>query len=570
MHYLQNKLRRLTARSGPALAMAAALCAGSPIHAQDAGAVHDALNGLLADVQHPLLKGTPIARERETVSAVYARQGYRFLWSGAGRVSRPAAGLLQTMRSAQIYGLRSTDYAVDALIGQADALAQQSTPDPRRWAAFDLALSSAAARFLTHLHSGRVQPRAAGFDLRQPRPPLAMETLLPKLAATNDVGKALAAVEPQFYHYRLLKEWLLRYRSLEADAALTRLPAFPGRSIEPGSTYTGAPALRRLLVALGDLSAANAHALAASDKLDPALVEAVARFQQRHGLDADGVLGRKTFAALTTPLSLRVRQIELTLERWRWLPEFTTPPIIVNIPQFHLYAFRSTQDRVADMLQMPVIVGQTYPRTRTPVFVGELKYVVFRPYWDVPRSILLRELLPEIRTRPGYLEKNNFEIVRGQGDDARPVEPTAQALAALEAGRLRLRQRPGPENALGLIKFMLPNEYNVYLHGTPARELFKKSQRTFSHGCIRVSDPPALAAHVLRDEPGEWIPEKIEAAMNGAPAQRVYLSHPITVLVLYGTALATEAGQIMFFDDIYGHDRRLAALLGPAETRERS
>lgn len=213
------------------------------------------------------------------------------------------------------------------------------------------------------------------------------------------------------------------------------------------------------------------------------------------------------------------------------------------------------------MLQMDVIVGQTFARMRTPIFAADMTYVVFRPYWDVPYSIMSRELLPEARAKPGYFASQNLEIVRGAGDDARPVAVTPESLAALAAGELRLRQRPGPDNALGLVKFMLPNRYNVYLHSTPAIDLFNEPRRAFSHGCIRVSDPVALAEHVLRNTPGDWTPEKIRAAMNGTRTLRVNLSEAIPVMILYATAVATQSGEIYFFEDLYEHDAHLEALL---------
>ena len=265
----------------------------------------------------------------------------------------------------------------------------------------------------------------------------------------------------------------------------------------------------------------------------------------------------------TVPYGKRIRQIELTLERWRWLPAFDTPPIIVNIPQFRLFAFQTVQDRKADILQMDVIVGRTFPRLRTPVFAADLRYVMFRPYWDVPYSITQKEMLADIRSKPGFLAKQHLELVDGSGDSAPVVAASPQNLERLAAGKLRLRQQPGADNALGLIKFMLPNQYNVYLHSTPAHRLFAQSRRAFSHGCIRVSDPVALAEHVLRNAPGEWTAQSITEAMNGtAVSQRVNLKTPIRVLILYGTALATEDGSVLFFDDIYGHDRRLETLLG--------
>jgi murein L,D-transpeptidase YcbB/YkuD len=265
---------------------------------------------------------------------------------------------------------------------------------------------------------------------------------------------------------------------------------------------------------------------------------------------------------LTTPLAQRVRQIDLTLERWRWLPPFQTPPIIVNIPQFRLFAFRTTEDRFADILQMDVIVGKTFPRMQTPVFESNMTYVVIRPYWDVPRSITVNEMLPKIRANPGYLAAQRLQLVSGQSDSSPAVAPTPENIEALAAGRLRLRQMPGEDNALGLIKFMFPNNYNVYLHSTPAHRLFKESVRAFSHGCIRVSDPLALATEVLKNAPGDWTRETIAAAMNGDKTIRVNLTQPVNVLILYGTALATEAGPILFFDDIYGYDKKLEQQLG--------
>jgi L,D-transpeptidase YcbB len=207
-------------------------------------------------------------------------------------------------------------------------------------------------------------------------------------------------------------------------------------------------------------------------------------------------------------------------------------------------------------------VGQTYPGKRTPVFLGELKRVVFRPYWDIPRSITLHEVLPGLRRHPDYLQRNHMELVQGEGDDGAIIAPSAEAIAQLAAGRLRVRQQPGDDNALGLVKFLFPNAHNVYMHSTPAHQLFSASRRTFSHGCIRVADPVALAAYVLKNASTPWDTSRIEAAMHGTSTLRVDLIEPIQVMILYGTVMATEAGPVQFFDDIYDHDRQLAALLG--------
>jgi murein L,D-transpeptidase YcbB/YkuD len=428
---------------------------------------------LLAERGSVLLPGTAIPGEREQLRAAYAAHAQLPFWSAEGTPTPAAEALLRALASAPLdYGMPGASYG-------RDAIAALLAATPLDGARLDLALSSAALRLLQDLHFGRIAPRSVGFDLDERRAPLVAAELLPLLARLEEQAKVFAALEPQFGHYQLLKAALPRYRALAAQPQLTALPAMRGASVRSGEDYAGAPALRTLLLALGDLDAEAAGQEGTT--FDAALAAGLQRFQERHGLDADGALGRRTLAALTTPLAQRLRQIELTLERWRWLPEFRTPPIIVNIPQFRMFVFGSTQDRAADILQIPVIVGKAYPKTQTPVFVGDMRYVVIRPYWDVPASILRAEMLPALARNPNYFERNRLEIVSGAGDDARPVPQTEQNVAALARGALRLRQRPGADNALGLIKFMLPNGYNVYLHSTPAQELFQRSQRAFSH-----------------------------------------------------------------------------------------
>jgi len=498
----------------------------------------------------------------QALRSSYAQRANAPLWSRDGHATAQAQALVRELQRADTYGLQREDYAGDAIAQLAEKSSGTAVAEAGRWARFDVQLSAAALRFMSDLHYGRVKPASAGFNLQEMHQPLDLGASLTALAGTTDVGQAIAAIEPPFHHYALLKGALTKYLDLAQHPELKNLPAIGG-SLKPGDAYAGAPALRRLLVTLGDLPAGSAAA-AEDTTFSPELSDGVRAFQQRHGIAPDGVLGKGTFAVLTTPFSKRVRQIDLTLERWRWLPPFETPPIIVNIPQFRLFAFRTTEDRVADLLQMDVIVGKTYPRTQTPVFESDMRYVVFRPYWDIPPSILRNEMLPKIRANPGYLAAQRLQIVNGQGDNSPVVPPSPAAIEGLAAGKLRLRQMPGEDNALGLVKFMFPNTYNVYLHSTPAHRLFKESVRAFSHGCIRVSDPLALATYVMRDEPGGWTREKIDATMSGSTTVRVNLEHPIRVLILYGTALATEAGPILFFDDLYGLDRKLEHQLGLA------
>jgi len=484
------------------------------------------------------------------------------LWISGGQPTPQAIALLAQLASAADHGLDPSDYQADNLAASVERLRHAQIASQSELEPLDAALTGAALSYAHDLHFGRIDARTAGFAIGPPRPPLDSAATLSRLAGSGDAAADFAALEPPFVHYRLLESALHRYHELALQPGLTQLPQLPHRTLQLGERYQGAPALRRLLAAVGDLAAADALVPPGEDEImDTALMQGIVRFQGRHGLAMDGLLSRKTFQALTVPLAARAHSIELTLERWRWLPPFTAPPIIVNIPQFQLFAFRSTTDRAADIVQMPVIVGQSFRDKRTPVFVSDLRYVVFRPYWDVPASIVRREMLAPMRADPGFLERNKLEIVRGGGDDATPVTADAASIDALAAGQLRLRQRPGPDNALGLVKFVMPNDYGVYLHSTPARLLFGKARRDFSHGCIRVSDPLSLAVHVLRSNSGAWSADAVNAAMQGADAQRIKLDAPVPVMVLYATALATEAGPVLFFDDIYGYDRRLDAML---------
>lgn len=533
-----------------------------PLRADTSGssdAPSAALGAALQELDTNALPGVVARSEAALVRSIYQRIDPTPLWSNRGQLSPQAHELLEILHGADTWGLLPTDYDVDRLT--ATAAKMGSRPPQTDLARFDVGLTQAAVRFISHLHYGRIDPRAAGFELTAPRNDLDIAAAVATLAAALSVGEDIARVEPHFYHYSLLKTALSHYRLLAANPTLTQLPAVGKRTLHEGDYYPGAPVLRKLLVAEADLSTVDGELTYADPVLDAALVAALKKFQERHGLSPDGDLGPGTFAALTTPMAQRVRQIELTLERWRWLPTFDTPPIVVNIPEFRLFAFDTTADRVASILQMPVIVGQTYPSKRTPIFVGDLKYVVFRPYWDIPRSITVHEMLPKIRADSKYLLRNQLEIVRGERDDAAVLQPTPDIVAALAAGALRLRQRPGDDNALGLIKFLFPNTHNVYMHSTPAHQLFEAPRRAFSHGCIRLSDPAALAAYALRNAATEWDRAQIDTAMHATKSLRVELRKPIRVMILYGTAMATEAGPVQFFDDIYGHDRKLEALL---------
>ena len=291
------------------------------------------------------------------------------------------------------------------------------------------------------------------------------------------------------------------------------------------------------------------------------VVDGVRRFQSRHGLAADGVIGTATLKALHVPLSQRVRHIELALERLRWLPDLNdTRFVAVNIPMFTLWAWDSERPGGMPAVGMHAIVGRAMSH-KTPVFVADMRSIVFRPYWNVPLSIVRGEILPRLLREPDYLQRENIEIVSRAGESDASARPTQENIERLRQGRLLLRQRPGPANALGLIKFVFPNASDVYMHDTPAQELFSRTRRDFSHGCVRIEDPVTLAEWALQGQP-EWTRERILSTMHGSTTLSVNLTEPVPVILFYVTAaFMPQDASIHFAEDIYAHDRVLDAAL---------
>jgi murein L,D-transpeptidase YcbB/YkuD len=476
-----------------------------------------------------------------------------------GQPGASAQHALRLLADAGSDGLVPEDYGAAALAERALRLPGDSG-GPLLASAFEHDLGVAMQRFLRDLHLGRVEPRTLGFRVARAAGAGSEEpdfSLLLRSAITEQrLPQLVADLRPRLRQYGKLREALARYRALAAAGLTGRLPMQV--PVKPGDLYGGAGALQALLIGLGDLPV---DAPPAGDRYDTTLAEGVGRFQVRHGLTADGVIGRGTLAALNVPLERRVQQLEQALERLRWLPADLGEKafIGINIPLFRLWAWDPTMpDRTP--VSMAVVVGRAL-NTQTPVVAEDLRYLIFQPYWNVPRSILRNELLPALRRDPGYLQRTDMEIVRGQSDDAQPVAATAENLALLEQGQLRLRQRPGPKNSLGRVKFIFPNDENVYLHDTPARSLFGRARRDFSHGCVRLEDPAALAQWVLRDQP-DWTRERIEAAMEGKTSMRVDLARPLPVVLFYMTAMVMPSDPALHFaDDIYGHDARLARAL---------
>jgi L,D-transpeptidase YcbB len=372
-------------------------------------------------------------------------------------------------------------------------------------------------------------------------------------------------------YYRLMNA-LAAYRSLAAAGEPPKVPDLPARvqKITPGRPWEGAAPLAARLRTVGDLPAdASLPAPAAGVPVyDGALVEAVKRFQDRHALESDGVIGAATITALNVTLTSRVRQIELALERERWLPDLVSQPyLLVNVPLFRMWALDPAVS--GEPLRMKVVVGKAVGHA-TPIFISEMAYITFRPYWNPPPSILRAELVPRARREPGYLASEDMEIIEAGTRSGTALPATPANLDAVLAGKLVLRQRPGPRNSLGPAAFIFPNDENVYMHGTPAKQLFSRARRDFSHGCIRVEDPVALAEWLLRDD-RSWTRERMLAAMNGAAPTQANLKRKLTVLIFYDTVYVDSEGVVHFAEDYYGHDAKLLAALahGPPYPRIR-
>jgi murein L,D-transpeptidase YcbB/YkuD len=513
---------------------------------------------VIESAYHPELTWPQIPDVAPTLREIYAAEPDGLFWFAGTSPSPGLANVVKGLATADEQGLSRADYDADRLQERWRTLQSARDVAPAQRALFDLAVTVSALRLLSAVHVGRVDPATLSWGYDIAPKPLDRVDALRQMRQDGDLARALRALEPPFAHYGRAKRTLAHYRAASERGEPAPVPPLPAgrKKIEPGQAWAGVPQLAARLRVLGDL--AGDAALPAADAYAGPIPEAVKSFQRRHGLEADGVIGAGTIAAINTTLAHRVRQIELAMERMRWLPEMRDrPTVFVNVPLFRLWA--SDPKTGAEPLRMNVVVGKSLDH-KTPIFIDRMEYVIFRPYWNPPYSITVKEIVPHARRDAAYLDRQDMEIVASGGDDAPPLPATPENLSHVLAGRLYVRQKPGPKNSLGLAKFIFPNSANVYMHGTPAQQLFSRARRDFSHGCIRLEDPARLAEWVLRDQP-EWTRQRIDAAMQGARPTRVNLKEPLTVILFYDTVHVNSEGVVFFVDDIYGHDSRLDAAL---------
>jgi len=470
-------------------------------------------------------------------------------WTDRAMVER----LLDGVRGAASHGLDPNDYHLQAIESRI-AAGQWQSSDPVAHAELELLLTDSLARLAFTLHFGKLDPEQLDpvWNLSREWNGADPVGLFEQTLRSGRIREFLEAAPPQYPFYGRLREALARYRAIEAAGGWPAVPE--GGGLKPGASDPRVPALRTRLEIEGDLAPRE---VADSTLFDAEVEAAVRRFQERTGLESDGVLGKRTMAELNVPVGRRIEQLRASLERARWVfRDVEEDLLLVDIAGFKLHLFREGEEIWVSRVQ----VGKPY--TSTPIFKAAMTHLVFNPTWTVPPGILNKEVLPAARRDPSYLGAHNMSVVRSDGS---VVDPSTVDWS----GRFpySIRQEPGPKNSLGRVKFMFPNEYFVYLHDTPSKQLFDRADRAFSHGCIRVADPLRLAELVLAGTEG-WNRAVIDRVVASQQTTTVFLKKHLTVMLLYWTAEVTRLGTVLFSEDIYERDGAvIAGLNHPFEYR---
>jgi murein L,D-transpeptidase YcbB/YkuD len=482
----------------------------------------------------------------------YQLRGFSPAWCSDKGLLPQAESLITEIEGANNEGLRPDDYHLNNILSLIKKIENQqaldNTVNPELWADLDLLLTDAFMLYASHLFAGRVNPETVHADWTVSIPTADLANILQSALNMNQIKKALIDFRPNHPGYSGLKTYLAHYRNIAK--MFHEVPLLDGTRLQKGDRGTSVGNLHERLIILGDLYADNNDRV---DIFDESTEEAVLRYQKRHGLIQDGVVGPRTLEMLNTSLQKRIRQIELNMERWRWVPRnIGNRYLIVNIADFKLWVTENHR-RVLDMR---VVVGRPY--RRTPVFSAKMTFMVINPYWNIPQRLAIRDVLPKIQKNIHYIEQQNIKVFKDWRENSAEIDPETIAWNKIEPRNFtyKLRQEPGPKNVLGRMKFIFPNKFAVYLHDTPKRSLFNKNNRDFSSGCIRVEEPIILAVYLLQDDPS-WTRERLMQAIENKTPQIVGLKRPITVHLQYWTAWVDDTGKLNFRHDIYDRDRPL-------------
>jgi len=511
------------------------ICLG-PAHALDATAEQiRTYSEAILDGSNRTIGGQQIAATT-VLPAFYAARDFAPVWSDPMRFNE----LLDLLKSAETHGLNPDDYYYSTLAGWPD------DPVPVRLAARDVLATEALIRYGYHLHFGKIDAASLDPDWNLTRRLQNVEPVkvLEQAVAAPDLEKFLKnQLEPDVSFYTQLRAALARYRGFAAAGGWPAMPEGP--TLRPGDSDPRVPALRRRLSVTDPVLAQKSTD---TRLYDSDLEAGIKRFQARHGLDADGIVGERTVAAMNVPVEARIDQIRANLERTRWVfRDLESRFLVVNIAGFEAYLIEDGKAAWRSRVQVGI------PYRKTPVFKKKMTYLVLGPSWTVPPTILREDIVPKIKQDPGYLARKDMVLL---DRDGKLVDVSDLDMNAVSADNFpyTVRQEPGPKNALGRIKFMFPNKHFVYLHDTPSQSLFNRAERTTSSGCIRVEKPLSLAAELLYDQPG-WSEPEIEARIGQASNETVTLTDPIMVFLMYWTSVPGEDGEVNFFNDVYSRDQ---------------
>lgn len=475
-------------------------------------------------------------------------------WIGKNGHLPIADSLIALIRESVFDGLNPSDYHLSAIESLQKELLKypgksKDSAITSKWADFEILLSDAFLTCALHQYAGRIHTQKYNTQWKDQVTSVNATDSLRYAVKESRIRETLNKFSCILPQYTKLKELLRGYIGINKTGGWTLLPQDPKLKIKDKNEKI--VALRKRLGVSGELPQGNSDSL-----FDNTLEEAVKEFQRRHGLKNDGVVGTSTLKELNVPVERRIKQIALNMEKWRWFPRTQEPYILVNTAGFTLDVMESNES----IMNMKIVAGM-YSH-RTPVIKADMTYLILNPWWEIPMSIARREMLPEMQKDTSYFTKSNINIYRSWKSDAKPVPVDSIAWDKLDSSNFnyRLRQTPGPWNAMGQIKFMLPNKYNIYLHDTPNKELFSKKARTYSHGCIRIEHPVELASYLLRSDTS-WTKNKLEMAIDSKNEQTIVLPNSFKVYVCYYTVWVDKRGSFYFWKDVYDYDRELERLL---------